>query len=322
MDYQQKLGELMSSGHYKLNSLLDGTKEKLYDISTKYEISPNVIIDGCLESDEDSDQNLGVNNTCTLLANPNVRRMILGAKTDIFSSSAKYSQFISSLSEEITGYFSGEEDFSLITNFSNMRSQLDSYVRNGNMTKHSRNIRANLVPLLGEFKDDLESREITFHLLGSIRYGDANEYSDVDTNLISLSVEPKQHEDNVFFKNNLEGAIDDNLMPNQVRDGISIIDISQYQAILRDILDGETDCEEDYYYSCGHLLGYNDLFHPYDWLLQGENPLCSDLKIDREIAETKTMIAEAATKDPLFEFILCYKMMFSIQKRHDNLCRE
>ena len=197
-----------------------------------------------------------------------------------------------------------------------MRSQLESYIRNGTETKYSLNIKNQLVPLLKDYQEELERKDLVFHLLGSVRYGDAEKCSDIDANLISLSVDPIDIRERINFKDGLECTIDETLgYRNQVRDGINIIKIYDYQAILRDILDKETDCLEDYSYD-------NDFFHSYDWLLQGINPLNTKTILDQEISNTKGMMVEAVTVDPFFEFLLCYKMMFSIQKRQQNLERK
>tara|TARA_Y100000310_G_scaffold341421_1_gene440507 strand:- start:110 stop:1042 length:933 start_codon:yes stop_codon:yes gene_type:complete len=271
---------------------------------------------------------VAVHNIERLLGNEDVAKMILSARKKIFSRGgqrkwdSRYGRFIKELAREVASDYKRLTDFSEITRFTKMLRKVRSYVREGSQaTSDSKRIKKGLRQVLAANEVGLETNEMAFHLLGSVMFGDAAEYSDIDGDYIVLARDEQYDDSRKDVIDSIEIAIDEHFIPdggfnpeNQIRDNPQIIDLSEYAAILTDIEGGITNDVEDYKYA-------RRLFHPYDWLLQGVNPLRGST-VNEEMKEIKIRMKKTALKDPLFEFLLCYSMLGTIRKRKDNLSRE
>jgi len=310
------------SGYFSPQSV-----EKIDTAAATYAVNPRYLRAGIINGGIDYD--VAASNLAHLLQNEAVRQMLLSAQQEVFSRPdsstppARFGEFMTLLAREVAGYYrSARVDFSAVTSFTEMWKRVRSYIREGSSaTEPSRRIRFGLRKVLSKHGASLAGAEMTFHLLGSVRFGDAAEYSDIDGDFVVIADEEKYRAKRTKIVTAVNDGIDSTFSPedefrpkNQIRDDIKIIDLSQYDGLLTDIETKATTRAADYAYD-------SDLFHTYDWLLQGESPLEMPA-IDWEISRVKKRMKKAALADPFFEFLLCYKLFGTIQKREDNLVRQ
>ncbi len=301
--------------------------ESINTVAAIYAVNPQYLRQGIIVGGINYD--VAASNLTNLLQNEAVIEMLSSARKKVFfrydpkSPEARFSNFLGFLAGEVASYYRNDNvDFSVLTNFTEMWRKVRSYIRKeSSATEPSKRIKSGLREVLSEHKVDLTRTEMTFNLLGSVRYGDAQEYSDIDGDFIILANEDKFREQRIATIAAIDNAVDEKFSPpeefkpkNQIRDGVKIIDLSDYAALLTDIED-EATVEASDYTSSG------DLFYPYDWLLQGED-LLQLPTIGEEISAIKNRMEKAALLDPFFEFLLCYKMFGTIQKREENLSRQ
>jgi len=303
------------------------SSERINGAAAPYSVNPKYLREGIIA--EGINYDVAASNLTNLLQNEAVIQMLLSAQQEVFSRADsrspedRFGEFITLLAREVAGYYCNDNvDFSTLTSFANMWKKLRSYIREGSsVTEPSRRIKFGLREVLSEHGVSLARTEMTFHLLGSVRYGDAQEYSDIDGDFIIVADEPEYQAQRKKIIASIDNAVDEKFSPpeefrpkNQIRDGVKIIDLSEYAALLTDIEDEATVEASDYAY-------HGDLFHPYDWLLQGKD-LLKLPTIGKEIITINNRIKKAARIDPLFEFLLCYKLFGTIQKREENFARQ
>ncbi len=259
-----------------------------------------------------------------LLTNSNVKELLLRSKEEVFSredSSSPEERFQEVIHSVVrfAGYFdnSQEPDFSNMNRYIGMIKKLNSYTRKGEKaTKHSREIQDGLNTIFLEYSKQMKRMMIRPSVYGSSRYGDAGPASDIDMNfLVSGGVTQEK----VDLMSKIEINIDLGLGFHQIRDCSSvremIVDLDELNAVLLDIVDGETTCLEDY--------SFNEVEHyPFAWLLEGKSFAGPLDEIDAETKLIKRQIDTAIKKDPFFEFLVNFGLYKSIEKREENLKRE
>lgn len=284
--------------------------------------------------EESSERELipNVASLCTLLDNKYFQDCFDYARKNIFSrgeevsrngrrkqdtSTERYHEAVFALVEDLVGRGNGL-DYTNLSPSAEMLTRLNTYQR-ATPTKESGEIKSSFVQELNILKPTFQKLSTTYHLLGSIRYGDAGKNSDVDGNFIVSGDCEENHSHWADLVEELE-----------FHDPTSIINLSEYRAIFKDILEQATTNIEDYTYDgisdrkhfVDMVTSSEGLFHPYDWFLQGEEPVPMLPALTKEIAEIQTMMQEAAKIDPFFDFLLSYGLSYSIYNRKIKLNRK
>ena len=305
----------------------DSRIEKLCGV---YEVSPRYFpLSG---TNENNNKENVINNISSFFSNGYVRKLLLEAKDTIFSridTPNPKSRFRETL-EEITKFMYGistEKDFSVIRSSGEMRKELARYNRiDKKSSATAKRIKKRLIDLFGAYQEEFVKYGIRPCVFGSLRYGDASEYSDI--NLMFLVSSPKNMGDNEEYQNKVKVIVEEaearinnvygNEDKNKIRDVERaeqlIVDLNDLNSVLIDVEEGETTCFEDYQFED------ND-FYPYSWIIEGI-PMTSRLgHIERETNYIKNKMKKCASKDPIFELLLCLSYYFSLEKRKQNLCR-
>ncbi|MBT4539389.1 hypothetical protein HOI26_05240 [Candidatus Woesearchaeota archaeon] len=294
---------------------------------------------------EKFDEDMAVRNITGLFLNPSVQEMVKRARETVFSrrdkksSVKRFSEFVFVVAKEVAKSYSNEVDFSSITRLPEMISRTHNFTRKQKpigptlipnrgflgkpATSVSKDIRSGMRMISCELADRLYDAEMSINLLGSVRYGDANESSDIDIDFLVTSRDKRLQKIRRNLAYVIEEAIDETFeLKHQVREEAQFIDLSQYYGLFFDIKEGANTCMEDYAYDL--QWGGRDLFHPYNWLLEGETLPDIPGKYDILTGEAQCARQEmfkVASQDPLFEFLICYKLHGTIEKRKKLLDR-
>tara|TARA_Y100000310_G_scaffold307825_1_gene350278 strand:+ start:16 stop:945 length:930 start_codon:yes stop_codon:yes gene_type:complete len=266
-----------------------------------------------------------------LLTNQHVRSLLLGSKETVFSRpdtnkpEDRFQEAIYSIFRH-AGYFDSLDstDFSTLQGYLGMIKQLKTYKRKGDlMTTSSREVQEELTHIFNKYTEEMRQLQVRPSVYGSIRYGDASNSADIDINFLVSS-----NDDSAIISlvGDIEYVIDqelgirkrignDLLVGHQITDYTDsselIVDLSEMQAVLKDIIEGETTCLDDYLFK-------EQYFYPYNWIIEGKSYSRPLDRIDAETKLTRRMIGEAVKKDPFFQFLVCFGLGVSIKKRKDN----
>ncbi len=301
---------------YDLDCLSEPALHVLDSFQSAYNCSPAPLLQGAGQSgDVDLTQDTYFRNIGSLFNNGFVRERLLSAQGAIFSrphlrksSEQRFQEALSMIAQEIATTHGDKpaEYYTELAPLSELSARLESYVR-AKPTPTSTRVCRKLKKIVDFLTPHLQETEMTVHLLGSCLYGDAAPTSDIDVNYIILSEGEESLDDR---REDLITSIEAGI---EGTDETQKIDLSLYQSIMKDIIEGETTEANDY--ECT-----NRLFHPYDWLLQGKD-LSTQQPFRADIEEARTLLRTAAEQDPFFEFLLSFSLIQSIQKRKENSVR-
>lgn len=200
-------------------------------------------------------------------------------------------------------------------------------MRRGRATPVSQHLRQQLRAVFRLFEEEFSECQMSPLLYGSVRYGDAGTKSDIDLLYLYAGEDSSPtYKVRTELIGRVEEAIDDRFhTQHQVKDseqsGETMLYIPAIQAILTDIINGETDQVADYSISESNASASN-VFYGYHLLLESI-PLCADLgEVSAEVEDVQNQVQRAIQADPFFEFIMAYKLLGSLEKRISHLDRK
>ena len=285
--------------------------EKLRELGVRYGVLPRAfLVDGV----EEFDQRIFIHNLYGLLTNEEVAEKLDAARTAIFNEE-EYLRAISCITYEVGIAESRKRDYSSLCSFSAMQLEINKYL-GLEPTPESSTILNSMKKNLARFKTRMAELEVLPLIYGSLRYGDAGHYSDIDIVYLTSGTEAKEINQLVA---NIDGTLDELFDgKHQNRDRINphemVYDLNEIQAILRDIEERQTDCIEDYRFKNTNLF-------PYNWILEGKKLFNGRGEVDSELRSTLKKLKEVRMIDPFFDFILCYNMYYTLEKRRKNMKR-
>jgi predicted nucleotidyltransferase len=255
-------------------------------------------------------------------------RLLLGmSKTRVFSRPDKnktpkqrFEEAINEIHRFIGADFAQEMNFSSIKPYQEMWIELNSYIRSEEQsTSASRKIKQKLSSIFERYQRTLSREGICPCVYGSVRYGDANNNSDIDIMfLVNFPDDLKKLDETV-------NAIDLDIYAqfkeaHQIRDRIGaaelVVDVGEINSVLLDIAENAATGVDDYEFN-------RQIFYPFNWITEGVSLIDKPLgQIDEEVERANKLIHTAVSNDPFFELQMCMRMYLSIEKRKQNLERK
>ncbi|MBT7903260.1 hypothetical protein HN587_05335 [Candidatus Woesearchaeota archaeon] len=269
-------------------------------------------------SDSELDREIYIKNLHGLLMNPFVKDRLLRSKQEIFKEASAFDEMIQSVTYLVATMYSSEEDFASIGDFNSMWAQTQSYVRDeSTITRDSTRIREGLVEILSDVSDDLDEQDVIPLLYGSVKYGDANRYSDLDI-LFLIPSETSRPDvraliDDVdqIISHEFEGK---NMIRDDMDPATSAISLGHLHSKIVKMKNGETSKLADY------TIKGNEMY-PLNWILEGDVLVKLD-DAQEDLDFVKAELLEAVKTDPFLEFVMSYHLYRTIQKREENKDRK